>query len=426
MFHAARSGKQLLAFECLENRRLLSADFGAAKSNVGLPELPPVSAIMIPALTSNAAGYADSFEYLPEFSSDNSVQLPPLLTTQIGEFVLDELETNDIWRDDLGPNREQTQVVSLEAIQFIQRSLINSQSSIAPNLIIELTALKAASSQQVVNVHIQDTDEIEVDNVEIALELRKPTATVEGTSTSANIVVAKPNHIVPGHAVTSHTAATYAANFAMPLVRSLAKMDVAVAPEQSLMSQPHRESLSKSTLVAENVNPIQLATKPSPSESVPSAVASEYFPDIDAPLGGETNPVAESLSGNRPLTGIPPIETPVALDSVPKFLTDVVTRLAPATGVLVSAGLSGDYEAIDLAMSQLLCDLDTVRADANFHIDESILRGLAGTAVVGAIAIEIARRRTREKGRLNRVTIEEHLAIWMYPECSGLSGGPTI
>ncbi|MCA9160013.1 MAG: hypothetical protein KDA72_16885, partial [Planctomycetales bacterium] len=120
------------------------------------------------------------------------------------------------------------------------------------------------------------------------------------------------------------------------------------------------------------------------------------------------------------------VQSSTAIASVQALVTDMTAKVVPAARELVSAGLSGDYESIDMAMSQLLYDLDSVRTEATLLLDESTLRGLASTAVVGVIAAEIVRRRMREKSRLHQDTMEEHLAIWMYPECSGVSGRPSL
>lgn len=234
-------------------------------------------------------------------------------------------------------------------------------------------------------------------------------------------------------ATSSHSVSNNTANFAVLIETATTQADETVASEQNasnLEMKSDRGRLPTSSPVVDGANPSQQPSTLSLLDSEPATIAPEYAPVLDAPLGEATvinaNSSPDNIAvDNAAVDNAARDDSPAASGSVKELLTDVVAKVVPATGAVISAGLSGDYEAIDLAMSQLLHDLDTVRTDATLLLDESTLRGLASAAMLGVIAAEIVRRRRVGKERLHQATFEEHLTIWMYPECSGVSGGPS-
>ncbi|MHB8972494.1 MAG: LEPR-XLL domain-containing protein [Pirellulaceae bacterium] len=113
------------------------------------------------------------------------------------------------------------------------------------------------------------------------------------------------------------------------------------------------------------------------------------------------------------------------LEAVCSLLTGMVGKIVPATGSLVTAGLSPDVAALDAAMNQLLEDLQGLHSDAAALIENVPVSAWALSATVGLIAAEIIRRRRRNLvSRTLRDNIDDQLTVWMYPECSGLSGTP--
>lgn len=88
-----------------------------------------------------------------------------------------------------------------------------------------------------------------------------------------------------------------------------------------------------------------------------------------------------------------------------------------SNGNVVASGV-----ASDLAMHQLLNDLDDLRSEATLMWDDSQVAKLSLPIAVAMIAAEIARRRFRHRVTPPYESTDEHLALWMYPECSGLAG----
>lgn len=92
MFHAARSGKQHLAFECLENRNLLNADCGPVDFQDGLPKQAPATAIMTLAPTERTTGPAETKGQVPP---GYSVQPLQQQLTLVGEYDLGDFESDE-------------------------------------------------------------------------------------------------------------------------------------------------------------------------------------------------------------------------------------------------------------------------------------------------------------------------------------------
>lgn len=425
MFYAARSGKQHLAFECLENRHLLSADFGAVDFHDDLAKQAPAPAIITIAPTAQTAGrVAPLEESKGQVTASFNDYRPQQLTNHFGSFESEDLKTDDADPDD--NEREQQQIVFVGAIRSAQIIRSELPYSNAPKLIIELEMFKVTTAQQVMLIdYLQgdggvgegEADDIEIDTSSVHVVRESPVAVAIKTP-SPNLV-----------ATSNHNVSNSTANFAMLIETAKTQADESVAYEQNatnLNMKSDRSSQPTNSPVVDGANPSQLPITSSLMELEPVTDSRESVSDLDAALAEGAHTDADSAVTNSAEEGPEQIESSAAISSVQDLVTDVTARVVPAARELISAGLSGDYEAIDLAMSQLLHDLDSVRTDATLLVDESTLRGLASTAVVGVIAAEIVRRRMREKARVNQVTIEEHLAIWMYPECSGVSGRPSL
>lgn len=422
MFHAARSGKQHLAFESLESRHLLSGDLRVVDFQDAFVKQAPASSIVTVAPAVLLAGQVDIHEDSKvQVFVDYSAERPLHVATHFDGFESEELKADEIGAADLALNLEQTQFVSLATVTFVQSSQINWPSSNAPSLLIELAVFNFAPAHQVALDRAQqdldsgEGDDIELDGISL-VKLREPTGVVETKPASTKIV-----------ATPSHNGSTNAGYFAVPIktAKTQADVNVAAVPNTTNFNmESEGGALSSSTFRAPLATPSQQPSLSSLWEPTSAEIALEYVPELDAPLSEGTEPAVDSPTVDAPPPTTAP--TPSATASVQELLTNAVATVIPATGELVSAGLSGDYEAIDLAMNQLLQDLDAVRSDATLFIDESTLRGLASAAAVGVIAAEIARRRMREKERAQQATMEEHLAIWMYPECSGVSGRSSV
>lgn len=256
---------------------------------------------------------------------------------------------------------------------------------------------KVTTPQQVVVIdYLHDdggageADDIEIDVSSLHSVRESPVAVAVKTSS--------PNIIAPSN----HSASNSTANFAMLVETVSTQADESVASEQNatyLDMRLDRSSQPTNSPVVDGANPSQQPITSSLMELEPVTDSRESVADFDAALGEGAPTDADSAVANSADEVPARIETSAAIASVQDLVTDVTDRVVPAARELISAGLSGDYAAIDLAMSQLLHDLDSVRTDATLLLDESTLRGLASTAVVGVIAAEIVRRRMKRQGK---------------------------
>ncbi|MCA9158699.1 MAG: hypothetical protein KDA72_10255, partial [Planctomycetales bacterium] len=157
MFYAARSGKQHLALECLENRHLLSADFGAVDFHADLAKQAPAPAIIAIAPTTQMAGQVDPFEESRSQITANFKDHPPQhLTNHFSSFGSNDLESDDVDPDDY--DRQPQQIVFVGAIRSTQ--IIRSELPYAktPKWIIELEMFKVTTAQQVVVIDYHQDD----------------------------------------------------------------------------------------------------------------------------------------------------------------------------------------------------------------------------------------------------------------------------
>ncbi len=111
-------------------------------------------------------------------------------------------------------------------------------------------------------------------------------------------------------------------------------------------------------------------------------------------------------------------------------VTGIVSHIVPQAGALVTASLTGsltgDYAAIDIAMTQLLDDLEVLRSKTSTIIESLPISAWALSATAGVIAAEIIRRQRRDaESRSAQHLLDAQVALWMYPECSGLPGRTT-
>ncbi|MCC7334503.1 MAG: hypothetical protein IT422_05385 [Pirellulaceae bacterium] len=427
MFYAARSGKQHLALECLENRHLLSADFGAVDLHIDLAKQAPAPAIVAIAPTAQMSGQVDPFgESKSRVTAKYKDHPSQHLANHFGTFESGDSGTDDVDPDDY--DRLPQQVVFVAAIRSAQIMRSELPHTNAPKWIIELEIFKVTTVQRVVVIDYHQDDGGEGEGEGGADDFEIDTSSLHGVRESPVAVAIKtssPNLV----ATSNHSVSNSTARFAMPIETAATQADESVASEQNatnLEIKSDRGRQPTNSPLVGSANPIQQPITPSLRKLEPVTDSNVSNSRFDAPLAEGARSAADSAVAIGADEGPVQHQSSAAIASVQDLVTDLTARVVPAARELFSAGLSGDYQAIDMAMSQLLYDLDSVRTEATLLLDESTLRGLASTAVVGVIAAEIVRRRMREKVRVDQDSIEEHLAIWMYPECSGVSGRPSL
>ncbi len=120
MFYAARSGKQHLAFECLESRHLLSADFGAVDFHDDFAKQAPAPAIIAIAPTAQRTGRVEPFEESKgQVAASFNNHHPQQLANHFGSFESDDLETDDADPDDYDREQETVFVGAIRSALII-------------------------------------------------------------------------------------------------------------------------------------------------------------------------------------------------------------------------------------------------------------------------------------------------------------------
>ncbi len=127
---------------------------------------------------------------------------------------------------------------------------------------------------------------------------------------------------------------------------------------------------------------------------------------VEAPDNTKSN--SESIVADRP--------------SVSSLVAEVVDSVFSGANSIVFAGVFADYAAIESAIGKLLDRLDAVRFDSLNTIEDTILRSWVLPVAGVIIATEILRRQLHEKNRVRIAALDQILAIWMYPEFTGVAG----